>query len=205
MTEEYEFSAKIYDPMLYFALRSIRKTVTEILLPYRDKVILDLCCGTGNQLKYLAKAGFQDLHCLDISEAMLNIARRGGASLKIYREDATRTSLSSASFDVVLVSFALHEKDRPTQEGILSEAHRLLVPGGLLLIVDYAFDEKTVSLGQWGITLIERIAGGEHYRNFKAYLAKGGLSSLISEEKFDFIGERRMGLGGVTISRYHKR
>ena len=78
MKEEYLSSAKIYDPMLYLALNPIRLAVMEELSQHKDSVILDLCCGTGNQLKLLSKNGFKNLHCLDLSEAMLNVAEKGG-------------------------------------------------------------------------------------------------------------------------------
>jgi len=68
------------------------------LLKYQEKVILDLCCGTGNQLKLLSKNGFKNLYCLDISDSMLKIARRNAPFIKIYNENATKTSFNYAFF-----------------------------------------------------------------------------------------------------------
>ena len=47
----HDFTAKLYDPVLYLALKPIRIEVMHELLGYREKAILDLCCGTGNQPK----------------------------------------------------------------------------------------------------------------------------------------------------------
>ena len=55
MKEEYDLSASIYDPLLYLALKPIRLAVLDELLQYKDSSILDLCCGTGNQLKFQRK------------------------------------------------------------------------------------------------------------------------------------------------------
>ena len=86
MPTEYNFTAKIYDPVLYCAIKPIRIAVTNALLEYKEKSILDLCCGTGNQIKFLSKNGFKNLHCLDISSSMLEIAKKNNYPIKIYRE-----------------------------------------------------------------------------------------------------------------------
>ena len=199
-----DFIAKIYDPFLYLALKRVRTAITYELLTYKDKPILDLCCGTGNQLKLLSKNGFNNLHCLDLSDSMLKIARKGNYPIKIYAEDATITGLEAESFKVIIISFAIHEKDRPTQETMIAEAHRILEKNGLLLIVDFIFDERTMPPGRLGITLIERMAGGEHYRNFKSYIKHQGLASLINTDNFELIKSERKLFNGLTLSLFRK-
>lgn len=190
--------------MLYFALNPIRLTVLEELSQHKDSAILDLCCGTGNQLKLLSKNGFKNLHCLDLSESMLRVAKKGEHSIEIYFEDATKTSFDDDTFDIVMLSFAIHEKNRETQEKMLGEAYRILKENGTILIVDFSFDEKTTKLGRIGIDFIERIAGGEHYLNFKKYIANDGLTSLIKADKFELVKDSRKAFNGVTISTYQK-
>jgi len=196
--------AKIYDPIFYLPLKSIRIAVMNELLKYKEKVILDLCCGTGNQIKLLSKHGFRNLYCLDISDSMLEIAKRSDSSIKIYNEDATKTNFDNASFDVVIISFAIHEKDRNTQQALINEAYRIIKKDGFMLVVDYVFDNKTTKFGRIVISMIERIAGGEHYINFKSYIQNDGLLSLIEKDKFKFIKYNRMSFGAVTISIYQK-
>lgn len=204
MKSNYGFTAKIYDPIFYLALKPIRIAVMNELLKYKEKIILDLCCGTGNQFKLLSKHGFRNLHCLDISDSMLEIAKRSDSSIKIYNEDATKTSFDNASFDVVILSFAIHEKDRNTQQALINEAYRIIKKDGLMLVVDYVFDSKTTKFSRILISIIERIAGGEHYGNFKNYIQNDGLLSLIEKDKFKLIKCNRMSSGAVTISIYHK-
>jgi len=198
------FIAKIYDPIFYLALKPIRIAVMNELLKYKEKIILDLCCGTGNQIKLLSKHGFRNLSCLDISDSMLEIAKRGNSSIKIYKEDATNTNFDDASFDVVILSFAIHEKDRNTQQALMNEAYRIIKKDGLMLVVDYVFDNETTKFGKILVSIIERIAGGEHDRNFKNYIQNKGLSSLIKKDKFKLIKYNRMSSGAVTISIYQK-
>ncbi|GAI03900.1 unnamed protein product, partial [marine sediment metagenome] len=195
---------KIYDPIFYLALKPIRIAVMNELLKYKEKVILDLCCGTGNQIKLLSKHGFRNLYCLDISDSMLEIAKRDDSTIKIYNEDATKTSFDNASFDVVIISFAIHEKDRNTQQALINESYRIIKKDGFMLVVDYVFDNKTTKFGRIVISMIERIAGREHYINFKSYIQNDGLLSLIEKNKFKLIKYNRMSFGVVTISIYQK-
>ncbi|MBA7480137.1 Demethylmenaquinone methyltransferase [subsurface metagenome] len=204
MKSNYGFTAKIYDPIFYLPLRSIRIAVMNELLKYKGKIILDLCCGTGNQIKLLSKHGFRNLYCLDISDSMLEIAKRNDSSIKIYNEDATKTSFNNASFDVVIISFAIHEKDRNTQQALIDEAYRIIKKDGFMLAVDYVFDNKTTKFGRILISIIERIAGREHYRNFKNYIQNKGLLSLIKKDKFKLIKYKRMSSGAVAMSTYQK-
>jgi len=198
------FIAKIYDPIFYLALKPIRIAVMNELLKYKEKIILDLCCGTGNQIKLLSKHGFRNLSCLDISDSMLKIAKRGNSSIKIYKEDATKTNFDNAWFDIVILSFAIHEKDRNTQQALINEAYRIIKKDGLILVVDYIFDNKTTKFGKILVSIIEKIAGGEHDRNFKNYIQNKGLLSLIKKDKFKLIKYNRMSSGAVTISIYQK-
>ncbi len=204
MKDNYDLAAIMYDPLLFLALKPIRTAVMNELLEYKNKAILDLCCGTGNQLKMLSKNGFKNLHCLDLSEPMLEIAKKNNCSMKIYNEDATETNFENDSFDIIIISFAIHEKDRNMQKKLLTEANRLLKKDGLLLIIDFVFDNKTTKLAKIGISLIERMAGKEHYNNFKNYIKNNGLPNLIEQDRFKFKKSVRKAMNGVTISIYKK-
>jgi len=205
MESEYSGAAKLYDPLFYLFMRSIRKAVLNELLAYKDKAILDLCCGTGNQMKLLAKHGFADLHCLDLSPSMLEIAKKSNNQISIYHEDATQTHFDNHSFDIITISFAIHEKDRTTLQNLMNEIHRLLKDNGLLLAVDFVFDERTPKMSKWGIRFVEGLAGGDHYRNFKAYIQNNGLSGIIPEDKFALVKNDRDLFKSVSLSLYKKK
>lgn len=204
MKKDYDLAAIIYDPLLFLALNPVRKAVAKGLLGYKDKKILDLCCGTGNQLKILAKNGFTDLHCLDLSDSMLNIARKSACKMKIYNEDATETNFDDKSFDLIIISFAIHEKDKITQKNLMNETYRLLKKDGAVLIVDFVFDDQTSFFSKMIIRAVERMAGREHYNNFKNYIHENGLQGIIRDEQFKLKSYNRKLLNGVTISIYNK-
>lgn len=90
MGTEYAFTAKIYDPILYFPLRNIRRKIIQ-LIPDRHAHILDLCCGTGDQLKKLRDAGFHHLTGVDCSREMLKVAQRGDKIETLLECDARHT------------------------------------------------------------------------------------------------------------------
>lgn len=204
MKNNCNFTSKIYDPALYLALQPIRKAVMNELKEHKNKSILDLCCGTGNQLKLLSRNGFKNLHCLDLSDSMLEIAKKNSHFIKIYNEDAVKTNFKDSSFDIIIISFAIHEKDRNIQEKLINEAFRIIKKDGLLLIVDYAFDNKTIKIGRIGINIVEKMAGKEHYGNFKNYIQNNGLLSLIKKDRFKLIKSNKKLFNGVTISTYQK-
>jgi ubiquinone/menaquinone biosynthesis C-methylase UbiE len=205
MEKKYDIVAKLYDPVLYFFMKSTRLAVLKDLLEHKDKAILDLCCGTGNQIKLLAKHGFTNLHCLDLSASMLEIAKKSDYQINIYNEDATNTSLDDESFDIIIISFAIHEKDKTTQQNLMNEIHRLLKKDGLLLAVDFVFDERTPIKSKIGIRFAEKLAGKEHYTNFKNYIQNGGIAGVIPLNKFSLFKNNRNLFQSVSLSLYGKK
>ena len=176
----------------------------ESILNYKDKIILDLCCGTGNQLKLLSKNNFKNLYCLDFSSAMLKQVQKNSFNIKIYQEDATKTNFKNEFFDLIIISFVIHEKERNTQKKFLEEAHRILKKGGTLLVLDYDIGKKTSILTKALIYTIERIAGKNHYYNFKNYIKNKGLPGLINPEKFQTLSKKQKKFKGTSMF-FHKK
>jgi len=172
------FAANIYDPILYFALKNIRQDIIR-LIPDHDVRILDLCCGTGDQLKRLSDEGFSNLTGVDLSPEMLKVAGKGNKIVNLLERDVQHTGLPGASFDIIIISLAVHEKTARIQNKMLAEAKRLLAPGGQLILVDFSLDDQAKITSKIAATMIERLAGKAHYRNFKAYVSKGGLCPVI--------------------------
>lgn len=201
--EEYRYAAKIYDPLLFPFIRSIRNKVIELVKEYHYKSILDVCCGTGDQLKLLKQHGF-DGEGIDISEAMLSVARNGKVTADCKHQDATQMHYGETKFELVMTAFSLHEKPHDTARRIVEEMVRVTDEGGDILIVDYELSEKTSVFSKKLIYFIEWLAGGEHYRNFKAYINLGGLPALLSGITLREVQRHYFGQNGIVLILFRK-
>ena len=196
--KEYQYSAKLYDPVLSPWVRPIRHKITALIKQRGYRRILDVCCGTGEQLKILRDHGFEGKG-IDLSEAMLDVARKGPNSADCTLGDATEMAYGDAHFDLVMTTFALHEKRYESARKIIEEMVRLTVEGGDIILVDYELSDKTSRFYKMLIYLIEWIAGGEHYRNFKAYLEYGGLSYLLEGMPLEELRRFYFGKHGIVM------
>ncbi|MEA2078147.1 MAG: class I SAM-dependent methyltransferase [Candidatus Marinimicrobia bacterium] len=199
MTKSVDSSARIYDPLLAAPLRPLRKAIAQTLPENKSTRILDLCCGTGDQLRYLEKQGYTGLNGLDLSPDMLTVARKKSSGIIYHEEDAAQTSFEDASFDSVLISLALHEKEQALRETILREIARLLKSGGSAIVADFYFDDTTRFWGRFMISAVEAFAGGEHYRNFKDYTRRGGLPNVLPDGLFEYKEVDRVLRNGIAV------
>jgi demethylmenaquinone methyltransferase/2-methoxy-6-polyprenyl-1,4-benzoquinol methylase len=196
--QEYQYSAKFYDGILFPFIRPIRNKVIELVKQYRYKSILDVCCGTGDQLKLLKQHGYEG-EGIDISDAMLRVAGEGEYKADCIHQDATQMHYDTAKFDLVMTAFALHEKEHNTARKIVEEMVRVAAKGGDILIVDYELSDKTSALSKTVIYFIEWLAGGEHYRNFRSYIEKGGLPGLLQGITFTEVQRYYFGRHGIVL------
>lgn len=97
--------------------------------------VLDVACGTGLVAVEAAKilGGAEDITCLDPSEGMLDVARTKLAARFIVGR-AEQMPLPDASFDFLTMGFALRHVS--SLEAAFKEYHRVLRPGGRVLILE---------------------------------------------------------------------
>lgn len=102
--------------------------------------LVDLGAGTGRMLTLLGHRA-KGAVGLDLSRQMLNIARgnvaaAGLAACELRHGDILGTGLADGAADLVVVHQVLHYLGEPA--AAVTEAARLVAPGGRLLIVDFA-------------------------------------------------------------------
>ena len=192
----YKIISNFYDILLYLPLIAIRVRVKKIIKKLKKEKIIDICCGTGNQLKMLKRSGYNDLVGIDLSENMLEVANRGKYGLNCQQQDATNLTFKDNTFDIGIISLALHEKPLEVQNSVLNEAKRVIKKDGYLIVVDYMFDKHSFVLGELKIFIVEGLVGGEHFRNFRKFIKNGGLESII-KDKFEKLEEYRFHFGGT--------
>jgi ubiquinone/menaquinone biosynthesis C-methylase UbiE len=162
--------ARVYDPMLHYALKKIRQDVAAEVKNSGSRSVIDLCCGTGKQLVYLRNAGIRKVAGVDISENMLSQARRNGVEHLCFMMDASETNFANSSFDSAILSFVLHETREDMAFALMSEAIRIVRRNGKIIIVDYNTDSKAWFPGKIMTHAVERVAGGNHYSNYRNYM-----------------------------------
>ncbi|MCB2003379.1 MAG: bifunctional demethylmenaquinone methyltransferase/2-methoxy-6-polyprenyl-1,4-benzoquinol methylase UbiE [Burkholderiaceae bacterium] len=104
--------------------------------------VLDIAGGTGDLAKAFAKKVGRDGQVVlsDINEAMLRTGRDRlideGCALDCAVCDAEHLPFPDASFDLVSVAFGL--RNMTHKDVALREMHRILKPGGKLLVLEFS-------------------------------------------------------------------
>ncbi len=128
------------------------------LLPIKSSHnILDLCGGHGRHSFELFRRGFSSCTLLDYSQSLIDIAREKiiehDYPIQVICCDARKIDLPAKDFNHVLImGNSLGYVQEPDADGkILSEAYRLLMPGGWLLldVVDGAAVKKMFNPNAW--------------------------------------------------------
>ncbi len=197
--DAYRTWARWYDAFVEPAEEIVRRMGLALCPPREDIALLDVGCGTGTQLALYRRPGCR-LVGIDTSPAMLSQARRTlGASAELDRADATRLPFGPATFDLVTVVFVLHEMPPAIRPAVLAECRRVLKPEGRIMVMDY-FPGRSPSVVGWlwrlVITLMEMSAGKAHYRNYRDFLARGGLDPLLEGARLSldqrYVSEHRL-------------
>ena len=202
--DEYGLLSKFYDLLLTPMLIGMRRTIIEFASETEPSSVVDLCCGTGHQLKLMKKYGFRRLTCVDISDAMLKEASRGPHAPECLLKDASDTGLPAGSADLVIISLALHEKPACTAADVIAEAERLLRIEGTLLVSDYSCDADVPVFSSAAVRFIEGLVGGEHYRNYLDYVISGGLDSILTGSSFREIARKPAAAGAISVRMLRK-
>ena len=176
MVESGTFYSTVIDPVL----APLRKRVScEI---NRGEKIIDIACGTGAQVIDLYGIALIAVG-VDLSESMINHAQNSVKKRNIPNAEflvCNATNLSrfgAKSFDVAIMSLALHQFDHQLHLTILSEMKRV---AKRIIIADYAVPLPKNYAGI-GSRVAEFLAGKEHNHNFRQYYKLGGLNKILPE------------------------
>jgi len=111
------------------------------VLPHRkDQRLIDIGTGTGRILELFGPRVAQSVG-VDISREMLSLARSRLDTLdirgcQVRQGDMYQLPAEDSGFDIATLHLVLHYADDPA--AVITEATRVLAPGGVLSIVDFA-------------------------------------------------------------------
>ncbi|MBG7617656.1 MAG: methyltransferase domain-containing protein [Chloroflexi bacterium] len=179
-------SFSVYRTFIDPLLKGLRETVVSFATIDKGDTILDVCCGTGAQTLVYAAAGISATG-IDLNPSMITTAneqkeKRGLARAIFEVADSTALPFADNSFVFASISLALHDKNADFQHKTLQEMKRVVKKGGHLILVDYSVPVPS-NMNGFFVRSIERLAGGEHYANYRAYVKSNGLVELIAQHK----------------------
>jgi len=141
-----DHAAVVYDtvePLLLLGKQAAYdRHIVSLLSLADDSRVLDLGCGTGVLTRMIAdrlnpeKGGMA--MGIDAAAKMIQVARkkRAAANCRFEAMAAEDLSFEDGSFDAVVSSLFFHHVQLDLKERTLSEAFRVLRPGGRLVIAD---------------------------------------------------------------------
>jgi len=158
-----KLSDNFYDkikPRLY------QRVGKELRLAYR---VLDLGCGACELARYLSETYSQKVTGVDISADSFSNNRNVAENTKrirCIRKDAARlTFIRNETIDAAIIFWALHEMKN--SQAILQEAHRVLRPGGKVLVVEFPRNSLAQKLWNENYYTSKELTGSLRKAGFK--------------------------------------
>lgn len=148
--------------------------------PFR---MLDVGCGTGTLLSLIARdPDCERLFGLDYAKEMTRRAAEKfeksdfTAKLQSLNGDAERLPLANASVDVITCCNSFHHY--PHQQAAVRDFHRVLRPGGMLVLID-GFRDNVIGwvVFDVAVTWVEKHVHHASWREFKQMITAAGFAA----------------------------
>lgn len=190
---------RVYDTFLEPLVRGFREAGLRSADPAPGDRVLDVGCGTGTHLALYAGRGCA-VTGVDRDERMLErAAGRLGPEAVLVPTDAAALPFGDGAFDLAITMLMLHEMDPATRTAALGEMLRV---APRVLVIDHHPRHDGTLRGRAIRALatgIERIAGGDHYRNYRQFVASGGIPALAGEVVAALDATTREGSGTMGV------
>ena len=103
--------------------------------------VLDGGCGAGVPIARRLAEDF-DVVGIDFSESQIELAKKNVPDAEFMVRDMTKLDFPDDSFDGVISYYAIIHIPRQEHQGIIDSFHRILKPGGIMLLCTGAGDLK---------------------------------------------------------------
>ncbi|OFX28374.1 MAG: hypothetical protein A2033_02675 [Bacteroidetes bacterium GWA2_31_9] len=155
-----------------------------------DSTVIDVGCGTGF-FSFFASFKIKSILGIDLSIRNINQANKNLSNNPNNKLSFQHTSLQKIAknrtekFDYAILSFVIHEIGEKDRVEMLNDLASI---ADKIIISEYLFP-RPKNFGGKLTRLIEFFAGIEHYRNYKNFMAKGGIQSLAEKAGLKIISE----------------
>ena len=162
--------------------------------------VLDVGCGTGRLAFQLAdkckRIDGVDLSKRNIDVAIGKFARRPTENISFHHSDIFQFLGETATrYNYAVLTYVVHEMDKSLRQVMLVE---LAKAAHEIIIADYLAPQPRTLAGLVN-ELLEYVAGPDHFRNFKSFLAADGLTGLVRECGLSIVKEVRNDLPASHI------
>jgi SAM-dependent methyltransferase len=155
--------------------------------------MLDFACGTGRILD-VAAPFFPDCVGIDVSDSMLERARKKVPGARLIRANITRDKIDIGTFDVITLFRFVLNADPELRNDVLGWLHGVMRPGGALVLNNHRSATSIRGFLYRGVYAVGR-------RNRKHVLHESDLARLLEENGFTI--EDRLGSKCVASWRNH--
>jgi len=182
------YDGQFYDRIIAPNQDQLFAQVKDLIDPH--STVIDVGCGTGRLAFALGNhcesvLGI-DLSKRNIDRAHLLLRRRPNEKISFKHLNVGETrKRGDKPFDYAILTYVIHEVDEEDRINLLNE---IFLIADQLIIGDYRYPKPTGLSGFISET-IEYLAGKEHYRNYRSYMAAGGINSLVNESGLRIIKE----------------
>ena len=121
--------------------RRVRQELSDVLAD-KTAVVLDVACGTGDLSLELNTGAVAKVIGTDFCRPMLDIAAEKSNGIPYVEADAMHLAFAEETFDAVTIAFGL--RNLPNFENGLKELHRVLKPGGRLVVLECSHPKMPV-------------------------------------------------------------
>ncbi len=155
-----------------------------------QSTIIDVGCGTG-RFPFAIASRSNSVLGIDLSKRNINTAQRTlnqNPNSKITFKHSSLKDLvndGQSRFDYAILTYVIHEVNEEERVNLLKDISKV---ANKIIIGDYLAPQPKGFSGLLTKT-IEFVAGSEHYRNFKTYLANGGIDYLAKKAELKIISE----------------
>jgi SAM-dependent methyltransferase len=162
--------------------------------------VFDIACGPGS-LSMLVAGKARSVTGIDIDNKMISSARVTASRRGLNNVNFLECSASDLSgyidkaFDVAVISLAVHQFKADIAIQILKEMKRV---ASRIIIADYNYP-MPCGLSKWFAWSIEWLAGGDHYRNFRIFMKKGGLEFFTERAGLKLVKAVVRGKGVLVV------